>query len=178
MIRKEILIPVAIISLTVVFASVSVFVFFSKGKSKFWISKKIKIGAVLLTLSAISVQPSCRPFVTCYDPVMPNQFVLDNDSLNNINLDISETNKLTGIIYSREGTEFSYNISDTSSTANVLFKGEVFPTDGVFDSSQENFFVEIDTSINPGQYRISFFNKSVELQDEYSGWGIYLLNIK
>ncbi len=178
MIRKEIIIPVAIILLTVIFASVSAFVFFSKGKSKFWVSQKMKIGAVLLTLCVITVQPSCKQQVTCYDVARTNNFVVETDSAGKINLDISENNKITGKIYLRDVSNYSFKIANTGSIVKNLFKGAVMPSDGVFNSTQENFFVEIDKSIKPGEYSISFFPVSIELQGEYGNWDSFILNIK
>lgn len=179
MIKKELLIPISVIIFSIIFAIISMFVFFSKGKSKYWLTKKMKIGAVLLSLSAMTIQNSCRPpFVTCYEQVMPNQIYVETDSLGNVNLNITESNKLNGKIFVRESDEFSYNITDTALNASVLFKGNISPSDGIYDSTEENFFIEIDTSISEGKYVISFYPLSIDLQNEYQANFVYNLKIE
>ena len=61
--KKEILIPLVIIILGLIFVIINIFVFFSKGNAWF-IKKKLKIGALILTLTSIAAchtihQPTC-----------------------------------------------------------------------------------------------------------------------
>ena len=52
--KKEIVIPLMVIGLTLLFAGICVAVFLTNGKSKKWVARKMKIGGMLLTLTAAS----------------------------------------------------------------------------------------------------------------------------
>jgi len=52
--KKEFLIPFIFIGLSSAFLFISAMVYFSDGKSKKWVARKMKIGGLLLTLSFFS----------------------------------------------------------------------------------------------------------------------------
>lgn len=69
--KKEILIPLVIMILGLIFVIINIFVFFSKGNAWF-IKKKLKIGALILTFTSIAAchtihQPTCYD-VTAVEP--------------------------------------------------------------------------------------------------------------
>ena len=66
---NRILAVIAIIFVAVAFAVVAVIVFITRGKSAFWVDKKLKVGGALLTLSSIIAGSSgCGVYQpTCYD---------------------------------------------------------------------------------------------------------------
>jgi hypothetical protein len=73
------------IGLSVAFATVSVLVYFSRGKNKFLIAKKIRIGALIISLTG-AVNSCAPPVVTCYKPapvvnVVPRQLADDSDKI-------------------------------------------------------------------------------------------------
>lgn len=154
---KENLTPIAIIFLTCLFAIISVAVYFTKGKSKFWLSKKIKIGALLLTVSAI-IPSSC-----CYDdgygyPNIP-RFSITTTGFSDVpyvNLNTESTIK--GTIHDRTGTNFYFSITDTLYTDTLQFE-KILPLDGAFDSDKENFIIEIDENTKTGLYSLNFYTK-------------------
>jgi hypothetical protein len=65
MIKKEIIIPLILVCLSIVFVLINVLVFFSKGNHRL-IKEKLKVGALILTLSSI-VACHTMPKPTCYD---------------------------------------------------------------------------------------------------------------
>jgi hypothetical protein len=69
--KKEVLTPFILGLIALGFAYVCVMVFLLKGKSAKWISRKMKIGGLLLSFSAV-VQSGCRTNQLCYkfaDPI-------------------------------------------------------------------------------------------------------------
>lgn len=145
--KKETLFPIIVFLLSGVFIIVSAAVFFSRGKSKFWLSKKMKIGALLLSFSAITIQQqSC---VTCYEPVATNDILIETDTVN-FNID----NKIKGTIHDREGTDFSFKLTDSLRTI-TFQEGNILPADGMFDENTEDFIIEVDTTLETGKYAIT-----------------------
>lgn len=155
--HKENLTPFAIIFLTCLFAIISVAVFLTKGKSKFWISQKIRIGAMLLTISSV-VPSSC-----CYDdgseyPIIPN-FSIETSCINDVPcFNLTTDNRIKGTIHDRTGTEFYYSLTDTLHTDTLQFE-KILPLDGTFDSLEEDFIIEIDGNTSAGLYSLSFYTK-------------------
>jgi hypothetical protein len=77
--KKEHIFPVLIIALGLVFAIIDILIFFSGGNA--WlISKKLKIGAMILTLTGILACGS-HPRPTCYDTAPPKEYL---DSIENV----------------------------------------------------------------------------------------------
>ncbi len=83
--KGNIYIWIIFIGLSVAFATVSVLVYFSGGKNKFLIAKKIRIGALIIGLTG-AVNSCAPPVVTCYKPapvvnVVPRQLTGDSDKI-------------------------------------------------------------------------------------------------
>lgn len=176
MIKKDLLIPIALAGLGIIFSIILVAVFVSKGKSKFWVSKKMRIGAIIISLSSFSVQQSCVP-VTCYEPVMPDQLYLVINKQGEVLMNLSDSTELRGILYERESIEFSFNIADTLKSDSIIQKGEILPVDGNFDESSEDFFLKIDANVVEGSYYLNLFNVGVLKQDSLYPMNIFRLKI-
>ncbi|GEM_PF-3139931 len=70
--KKENLIPFLLVVLGFSFAVISLIVFFTKGKSYYFIKKKLKIGALIITLTAVfngTALFSDQHKKTCYMPI-------------------------------------------------------------------------------------------------------------
>jgi hypothetical protein len=164
--KNEWIAPVLIIGLTCVFALVSAMVYLSKGRSAWWISKKMRIGALLITLTAVSTQ-SCEEAVrTCYDPAPGNYFKFDyTEPEIGVVVDMNRTNWITGILYDRTFTDYSFSVTDTAGT-DTLQVGEVIPTDGKFNSSREQFIIELDRDLPGNLYYLSIFPGNTPMQSD------------
>src|SRR5512137_794435 len=110
MTKKEYLVTIAIIALTAVFALVPVMVYLSNGKSKKWIARKMKIGGLLLTLTAVSCNSGRQ--ATCYDTEALNFMSLKNAMENKLEINLDTGNILLGHILGRRSNEFSFSIAD------------------------------------------------------------------
>lgn len=162
--KKEFIIPITFIALSLLFAIVSAAVYFSKGKSKKWVARKMKIGAILLTLSASSCEKGGNgPLVTCYDPVIPNTINLDAYTSEKLEIKLDTNNVLSGTIYEVTKSEFSFAVVDGSST-NVQ-QGALTPADGSFDSNTEVFSLALDTELTPGLYDLKLFDSNIAGQE-------------
>jgi len=169
--KKETIIPIIVAVLTVIFVVISVAVFLSKGRSKFWLSKKMKIGALLLTFTAVT-QHSC--ITSCYDAVEPpNPRFRIHESELNLNLDFD--NSIYGKIEGVYGTEFSFNITDTLHTDTFQIDN-IAAEDGSFDSGTEYFFIKVDKTLQNGTYFLNLYSEDKNNQSDYSD--IYRLNIR
>jgi hypothetical protein len=174
--NNKYLAPVLIVGLSFLFIIVSLGVYLSKGKSEFWISRKMRIGALLLTITAIGSQ-SCSTFpgtASCYDPVIHNSFTLDSLDwqTNKLVIDLNESNQVTGEIESRKGEVFHYEIQDTVS-GNVVLNGNLVATDGLFDSSREAFYFNI-----PNDFEVNTYGLVLSNEGEYGNSYSCLLEVK
>ncbi len=150
-------------------------------KNPFWIKYKLKMGALILSLTAVL---SCdQPLkedslITCYD-VASNVVAIDSeyivDGIITIN---SNVTTITGDISFRYGTDFSYAIYDilgvVSDTNNLgdepLIVDNLVPSDGFFDEDNEDFKIVLGQSLPVGSYllRIYQYHKdSIPNEDYY-----------
>jgi len=171
--KKEIITPFLIAALSVLFATICFMLFLSGGNSKRWIGHKIKIGAILLSLSAIS---SCRGFVSCYEPVEPKLININGSDGYSIDLDLDSDSILKGNLYLPEITAFSFAISDLEEQkkqADLLI-----PDDGNFRGPDESFSFKIDKTLENGRYIWNIFECDVNAQDSIFPFKQFYLNIK
>ena len=159
--KKELITPFILVGLGLAFTVVSVAVFLSNGKSKKWVARKMKIGAILLTLTSAV---ACDPLITtCYDmPAPPNSMWMNGFTENGLELMLNTSNVLTGTIDERQSEKFSFAILD--STTKMVQNGLLIPVDGKFDTYSENFQIEIDTNISSGAYLLKLYDVDIEGQ--------------
>ena len=164
--KKEISISFLVSGLTILFLLASFALFLSKGRSEFWTAKKMKLGALILTLTVTT--QSCNPFRTCYDPVPANFIELETDS-DTINL--NDSSNLSGVIHFRNSDKYSFKLqNDTAETVNQI--EDIIPEDSVYDEETEVFTIQVDTSLKEGDYTLGFYD--VKKEDQISSG--YLIN--
>ncbi len=152
--KKNFITPTLVVGLSLIFIVVSLGVFLSNGKSRFWISKKIKVGAMLLSLTTLAmVNQSC---VNCYDPAPENEIVMDTDDSYVVKADLNVSNKLTGILYDRNMEDFSFNIINESG-ADTVQVGEIQAADGKFDEGTEEIVIELDSGLPTSTYTLNLY---------------------
>ncbi|MFH1052367.1 MAG: hypothetical protein V1779_15710 [bacterium] len=155
--KKELYIPLIIIALTLVFGIICLMVYLSNGNA-YWIKKKLKIGALLLTFSWFANSCEIEPTRTCYLPAMPEN-------------SISISNQSDSIIYSIKDTMFiqidnpsypyfSYDILDKSMNS---IKSDLLNKH--FDSTTYNefYFLIFTVEFTPGKYQINFYGEKEEI---------------
>lgn len=151
--KKEILIPFVIFGLTILFAGICIGVYISNGKSKKWVARKMKIGGMLLSLTSVSVGNGC---VTCYDmPSEGNIIQFDNVNGYELAIKLDTGNVITGTIYERRASDFSFSIED--SLEQKFQSGPILPIDGKFDNYEEQIKIELDRNLAAGKYFLKVF---------------------
>ncbi|MCR5453591.1 MAG: hypothetical protein K6F33_01210 [Bacteroidales bacterium] len=157
---NKILAASAIIFVGIAFAFVAAIVFFSGGKSAFWVDKKLRVGGILLSLTSIlsgttgcgcgtttcydAVDP--EPQVTCYD-VAYVPYIFDLQTIEN-----KTTLVLSGTKKGDEGN-FFYEIN----------QDEVTIAKGAIDiDSDGNFKINTGKKVADGEYRLTIYEGSLE----------------
>lgn len=162
--KKEAIIPISVITLSIAFIFISLMVYFSRGKSKKWVARKMRIGGLLLTLTATASCNNGDGEVMCYSQVAPNSINLHAYTGDTIKLNPDTNNILTGSIYEVNSSAFSYAILDTNNIK--IQKGNILAKDSVFNNSaSEDFYFDIPKSIQPGLYFLEFFDVDTNEQD-------------
>ncbi len=177
--KRHVFVPVLIAFVAAAFIAVSILVYFTRGRPSL-VRKKLKIGATLIYLTGlVSCDLIGGGTHTCYVPLPPpNVFhiVEPNLTRDRIDIDLSSSNIIRGIIERREGDEFSYRVLDGSSEE--LQCDDITALDGVFDEYTEDFEVAIRKDLETGSYFIQFFDVAAAEQTTGPGFrASYLLDI-
>lgn len=167
------LIPFLAVLLGMAFAIVSLIVFFSNGKSKKWIARKIKIGGLLLSLTAASCNPGGGE-VTCYEVAEINSMWINPSSQNGIEVKLDTGNVLNGLISTIEGEDFSFQVADS---AGNKFQQGTIRIDSI-NSYSSNFRIELDKNLKQGKYQLKLYTAGAKSQDSINPKRQYNLIIK
>jgi hypothetical protein len=171
--KKELITPFLVAALSLLFVAICFMVFISGGKSKKWVSRKIKIGGILLSLSAISSGTGC---ISCYDAPSPDYINFIGSDNYSVNIDLDTGNVLSGTIRYPDSKIFSFSISDT--TAQQKQTGSLIPIDGAFGSPSETFRLEIDNNLQEGNYQLSIYSCVAEEQNTKHPLQNFTLSVK
>jgi hypothetical protein len=176
---KKITVPFVIAIVAMAFCVTCIGVWLYKGKSAKWVARKMQLGGALLTLTAllnacdpsqtetlIDNNPPYTCYIVAYSEETNNRFYInaENDSL--LILNLPDENNLNGEIRKCTLEEYSCAIFDNNNS--VVWKDDIFAEDGIFDEETETFNIEVDKSIEKGNYIIRFFCTSKEDQPEWS----------
>lgn len=172
--KKETLIPFAFMALSLLFIIVCAMVYFSGGKSKKWIARKIRIGGLLLTMTVVSCNGGRQ--VKCYDTALSNYMSINNKGEDAIEINIDTNNVLVGTISGRHGDNFSFSIIDKS--GKLIQRDFVLPVDSGFNTTYEDFKLAIDKKISEGQYQLKLYASSPKEQDTIQPQNEFILIIK
>lgn len=159
--KKETLIPIVFVALSLLFIAICTMHYLSKGKSAYWLKRKMKIGALLLTLSYFQVNSYSQDQL-CYKPI-ENKFRLDPKISKTGTFNLQKDNIVIGTIYRCTLNQFSFALFNEKKE--MVQKGNLIPVDGVFNAYHEDFKFEIDKTLKSGRYTLLFFNKSEENQN-------------
>jgi hypothetical protein len=179
MTKKDFLFPTLFAGASIIFVVASLAVYFSGGRSKKWISRKMKIGAFMLSLPAVSAC-NTEPQMKCYDTVAINSFRFYNTQNGIVAVNPDSTNIIGGRIRERYSDNFSFQIADSS--GKIFQKDNIFAKDKVFDSTTENFELSVDKNIPDGKYILHLFAAQKEKQDssryEVNSIGLKIKHLK
>jgi hypothetical protein len=174
--EHKIVTTISIFFLFVAFALVSFLVFLTR-RHPYFVSKKLRLGALILSLTGVSV--GCIP-ATCYYPApLPREdtiYIYGSDTLSHeIVLNRSTSDTISGKITKRRSQFLSYAIFDSLDT--IVKKDDVQPSDGVFDSDSEEFKIGLSHSILAGNYDLRFYYVPLDSIKHYD-WEDYSFSLK
>jgi hypothetical protein len=160
--KKEILIPVIVVLLSIVFIVTCVIVYITKGNS-YWISKKIKIGALLLALSSTPL--ISRDTKMCYIKQSP-KITIESDQNNAAvyKINLKEVNKIAVKISYIDKNSFTFIIKNEKNKS--VQKGNVIVTKEKDEKTRVKGYIILDKKLKSGNYTIYFFNSKKENIDE------------
>jgi len=160
--KKEIIIPIIVVALSIVFALISLAVILTKGKSKKWIRRKMKIGALLLTLSAFTPGSAQEIEVSCYDIAEENLMLLKNNKTE-LTFESKSPKIVKAYIDYRIGENYSYCLFDNEN--NKIQKGKITAADGKFDKWKEDIEITLKSHLKAGRYFLLLFDVPVNEQE-------------
>ena len=162
--RKQILVPVLVAVLSVAFVFVSFLVFVTRGNASL-IRKKLKLGAVILSLTGV-VLGGCREGeITCYAPILPSdriEFYSPGVTEDGIYLNLAVRYIIEGTIYERRSDAFSFDIIDES--RNEVQSGDIAAIDGAYDTETELFLIAVRRDLPVGAYTLSIYRDASGFQ--------------
>jgi hypothetical protein len=172
-VKKELYLPLVLIGLSAAFIAVSFLVWITSGNDSL-LKKKLRIGALIISLSGIALGCwSERDCSTCYLVAQENQFIVEDQHMGGrIVLEMSVTNKLTGMVDNYTSDNFWYLIEDYND--NEIQRGTVDPLDGAFDEYSEEFEIPVRIDLATGEYKLEFYL----LEEEYplATYELYVIN--
>jgi hypothetical protein len=154
--NRKIIAGVSLGLLFTAFGVVSLLVILTK-RHPYFVSKKLRLGAIILSLSGASV--GCFP-ATCYVPAPSNLFNVDQtiSQTDSIVVSRAASDTITGQIRNRNGNTFSYAI--VNSTDSIVLEDNILPVDGTFDEDVEEFKIGFGPAIPTGKYDLKFYTVS------------------
>lgn len=178
MTKNELLVPLCVVGLSLAFVAVSIAVALTAGRNRFFVRKKLALGALLLSFSGTAA--GCG-VVSCYEPMEePNDTHLTygGSGGHTLRVDIAEDNEVLGIVYNCEASAFSFIV--TNATGHEVQKEDIAAGDGAFDGDyDEGFTIHLDESLAAGSYELRVFPvSSDQIYDVSNQWvALYELDI-
>jgi len=120
-------------------------------------------------------------FIECYDvgdsPTMAIDFAFSSTH-GEISVDLAVSNRLTGTIENRIGSDFSFRIADQQKSE--VQSGILDALDGDYDEFSEEFEILVSQSLSSGTYNLYLYATTLENVQTYDTWPIttYTLNVK
>jgi len=154
--KREIVAPLLVIGLTVLFAGVCVMVFVSNGKSAKWISRKMLIGSLLLSLGSYTNMISQERIISCYD----------------VDLELLQKQKTKFTITKIDNKKIRASITNKSFTLSYRLIDEQnnikdFGRISEFYASEDqrfNFNIFIKSCVKAGKYKLLLYKLPLEEQ--------------
>ncbi|MFH1052366.1 MAG: hypothetical protein V1779_15705 [bacterium] len=154
--KKELYIPLIIVALTLMFGIICLMVYLSDGNA-YWIKKKLKIGALLLTITWFvnSCEKSPTIEVTCYDPMPPKNTIWINNSNDTLIYSVKDTMFIH--IINPSFPFYSFDITDSSLKS---IKSDILKKQNDTTSYDKFYILILTNDFEIGKYIINFFGEN------------------
>jgi hypothetical protein len=157
--KKEILIPFVFIGLSAVFLFICAMVYFSGGKSKQWVARKMRIGGILLSLSFFSCGSN-----NSHIEIQQTCYMIVPDYLEKVEVSIDSNKIIYGNIWGRFGKDFSYALMNNKGA--IIQKNNLFPKRYSPDNEHEEFVIELNQKLDTGKYQLKLYNCKTKEQEK------------
>jgi hypothetical protein len=171
--KKELFASFLVAALSLLFVAICFMVFVSGGKSKKWISRKMWIGGLLLSLTVVA-QTGCRR-TSCY--MVSREFKIHAKRSKSQEIIVKQVSSdlIKGKIRNVHSEKYSFVIQ-TSDSGKDLRKGNLIPVDGKFDHPDEFFEIKLEEKLDKGEYILTIYGHYSN--DESLSYPIESLKIK
>ena len=150
------LLPFAIAWLTAAFVLVSILVTLTRGRNSYLLNKKLRIGALLLTLTAATSGVNC---LTCYAPSRSEEVRITSckptGSHGEFILNLSRADTLSGTIFPYYSNAYSFQV--TSLRDSIIQQDNLQPLKGT-GNGEEPFRIPLRQDIDSGDYYLKIFD--------------------
>jgi hypothetical protein len=159
--KKELITPFFVAALSLLFVAICFAIYLTDGKSKKWITRKMRIGGLLLTLTAASCNGGGGQ-VTCYEMAEINAMWINPTSQNAIEVKLDTGNVINGFISTIQGKDFSFLVSDS---AGAKYQKGIIALSKDSIGNSIDFKIELDKNLKPGKYMLMLYATGVKGQD-------------
>jgi hypothetical protein len=175
--EKKYLAPVLFVTLGTAFLITALILTLKGGKSAKWTARKLRLGALLLTLGSLTSCNGGGGEVMCYETVAVDDIEITGAHFGALSLNVDSSRNIEGKIYGINSDAFSYIIRDTSLTKRYAAENIDFGFQQN-DSSVAEFQIQLDQEIDTGTYLINFYNMPVADADSAYYIESITLNLK
>jgi len=174
--KRDLLTPFVLAALGLTFLFVCAMVVLSRSHPA-WVQRKLRIGAVLLGLTAVTTGSACGT-TTCYAPIVPdapvvdptNVYVLEGEVVGStLSIDLTVTDTLLVEVSYRVGDAFSYRLEERALQPIEIERNDLEPVDGTFDEPVEEFEIVLPTTLATGTYYLRLFSTTAAMQPYTAG---------
>jgi hypothetical protein len=167
--EKKIVVGISLGLLFVAFGFVSFLVIISK-RHPYFVAKKIRVGALILSLSGIAV--GCFGYSTCYlvegSPAFIKDFFhIDQAAAetNRITVSFANSDFITGWKNESGFHPYAYMIIDV--WQRIIMKGAVVPSGGASDGKKGEFRIPLGHALKPGLYELRLYTVALDSLEKY-----------
>lgn len=117
--------------------------------------------------------------VECYDMPEENLMTIDITNLTSggeIELDLSMSNRLTGTIMFRRGSDFSFRVTNSQDTE--VQSGILEALDGAFNEDREEFEILLDKDLDAGTYQLHLYETTLQNVKDYDTYPSMIYQLK
>lgn len=160
--KKETLIPLAFLALSLLFIVVSALVCLSGGKLKKWISCKMRIGALILAFSFFNNGLAQLEEPDCYLIIFKESKQIQSNDTSIIFARNSEK-KVVGNLENKGNRECSYCLIDEKGKKIEI--GNIEFTEDKLDNPKKKFEIRLSKNLACGKYYLLLFNDKINEQN-------------
>jgi hypothetical protein len=163
--KKELFAPFLVAALSLLFVAICFMVFISGGKSKKWISRKMWIGGLLLSLTSVTESACIHRSCYFYNPQIAKKIQREK-SRESLKIKTIENQLITGhLVHSFHGW-YSYKILNVKSKQ-LITKGSLSPVKGkMFQNSNEKFEIKLNEKLKQGAYLLKIYAEDSAFEEQ------------